>query len=48
MEDKDTGNYQSQVVLTVQNTVNLWGAGVLVLPQGTQVFLYAFISLQED
>jgi len=48
MGDKDTGNYQSQVVLTVQNSLNLWGVGVLVLPQGTQVFLGAFISLQED
>lgn len=48
MRDKDKEKYQSQVVLTVQNSLNLWGVGVLVLPQGTQVFLDAFISLQED
>lgn len=48
MRDKDKEKYQSQVVLTVQNSLNLWGVGVLVLPQGTQVLLGAFISLQED
>lgn len=42
--DKDTKKYQSQVVLTVQDNLNLLGAGLLVLPQGTEVFLDTLIS----
>lgn len=45
MGDKDTEKYQSQVVLTSQDNINLLGAGLLVLPQGTEIFLDTLISL---
>lgn len=45
MGAKDTDKYQSQVVLTVQENLNLLGAGLFVLPQGTEIFLDTLMSL---
>jgi len=47
-EMKIQKSYQSQVVLTVQDNLNLLSAGLLVLRQGTDTFLNTLISLQED